>query len=324
MPIESSNQQILVQARELMRVRHYSIRTEQSYLRWIQEFITFHKFRPLQGMGKNEVSLFLSSLANQRHVAASTQNQALSALLFLFRDVIEQPFGWLDDVERAKRPARLPVVFTRDEVRAILLRTEGTRRLMVSLLYGAGLRLMECLRLRVKDLDFDASNIIVRDGKGQRDRVTVLPGEIQADLKRHLQRVKALHDQDLKEGFGSVHLPYALARKYPNADREWGWQYVFPAVRRSVDPRTGVTRRHHVSEDALQETVAAAIRAAGIHKPGSCHTLRHSFATHLLENGADIRTVQELLGHKDVATTMIYTHVLNRGSSGPKSPLDSL
>lgn len=289
-----SNQQILQKARELMRVRHYSIRTEQSYL------------------------------ANQRKVAASTQNQALSALLFLYRDVLEQPFGWLEDVERAKRPAHLPVVFTREEIKAILITLEGSKWLMASLLYGAGLRLMECLRVRVKDIDFDHNNILVRDAKGQKDRVTMLPASTKIPLKQHIERVRALHLQDLKDGFGEVHLPYALDRKYPNAGREFGWQYVFPASKRSLDPRTRTIRRHHLSESVLQNAIYEAIRKAGINKPGSCHTLRHSFATHLLEDGADIRTVQELLGHKDVSTTMIYTHVLNRGGKGTKSPLDSL
>ena len=313
---------LLEQVRSIVRLKHYSLRTEEAYLHWVKEYILFNNKRHPSEMGAQEVTAFLSHLAAERHVAASTQNQAASALIFLYREVLGQPLPWLDEVQKAKRPARLPVVFSRDEVRAVLVRLDGSRWLMASLLYGAGLRLMECLRLRVKDVDFAANQLTVRDGKGGKDRVTMLPQALKEPLARHLSRVEALHRQDLKEGFGTVYLPFALERKYRKANREWGWQYVFPAVRRSLDPRSGREQRHHVGEAVLQQAVKNAIRAAGIKKGGSCHTLRHSFATHLLEDGYDIRTVQELLGHKDVRTTMIYTHVLNRGGKGVKSPLD--
>lgn len=313
---------LLEQVRAAIRLRHYSIRTEEAYTRWIKEYILFNRKRHPSEMGAAEVSAFLSYLAENRHVAASTQNQAASALLFLYREVLDQPLPWLDEVLKAKKPARLPVVFTREEVRLVLARLDGTRWLMASLLYGAGLRLMECLRLRVKDVYFSSNQIIVRDGKGGKDRVAVLPTSLKEPLQTHLARVETLHEQDLRDGFGRVYLPYALERKYKNANREWAWQYVFPAARRSIDPRSGVERRHHVREAVLQQAVKGAIRAAGIKKPGSCHTFRHSFATHLLEAGYDIRTIQELLGHKDVKTTMIYTHVLNRGGRGVRSPLD--
>jgi integron integrase len=316
--------QLLNQVRDLIRLRHYSLRTEEAYSRWIKEYILFHHKRHPGQMGEHEVSEFLSYLAVQRRVAASTQNQALSAILFLYRDVLKQPLDWLEKVERAKKPSRLPVVFTREEVRAILAQLDRSKWLMASLLYGSGLRLMECLRLRVKDIDFGYHQIVVRDGKGNKDRATMLPTSLEEPLQRHLAKVKALHEQDLKEGFGQVYLPFALEQKYPKADREWGWQYVFPASKRSVDPRSGTVRRHHVAESALQKAVYAAIRAAGVSKPGSCHSFRHSFATHLLENGYDIRTVQELLGHKDVGTTMIYTHVINKGGKGVRSPMDLL
>lgn len=275
-------------------------------------------------MGEAEISQFLSHLAVEGKVAAATQNQAFSALLFLYRTVLGQEVGRVEDVARAKTPVRLPVVFTREEVRAVLAHLEGTAGLMANLLYGAGLRLMECVRLRVKDLDFDYHQILVRDGKGGKDRATMLPQTIVEPLKRHLESVKALHEHDLKEGFGEVYLPFALERKYPNARKQWGWQYVFPSQKRSLDPRSGKVRRHHLDEKVLQRAVAKAVRAAGLTKPASCHTFRHSFATHLLEAGYDIRTVQELLGHKDVSTTMIYTHVLQQGGRGVRSPLDIL
>ena len=314
---------LLDQVRAKIRLKHYSIRTEQAYVDWIRRYILFHGKRHPQEMGKPEVEQFLSHLAVERNVAASTQNQALSAILFLYKEVLEKNIGWLDDVERAKRPARLPVVLTAAEVRAVLAHLEGRHRLMANLLYGAGLRLMECVRLRVKDLDFEYRQITVRDGKGQKDRLTMLPDALAGPLRTHLADVKILHEQDLQEGFGNVYLPFALERKYPNAGREWGWQYVFPASQRSIDPRSNIERRHHLDEQTLQRAFKSAVRASGIAKPASCHSLRHSFATHLLMSGYDIRTVQELLGHKDVSTTMIYTHVLNRGGRGVVSPLDA-
>ncbi len=313
---------LLDQVRDQIRTLHYSIRTEEAYLNWIRQFILFHGKRHPNEMGASEISRFLSHLATERNVAASTQNQALSALLFLYREVLGKSIDWVDDVERARKPQRLPVVFTREEAVNVLNHLRAEMWLMASLLYGSGLRLMECIRLRVKDIDFAQSQIIVREGKGNKDRVTVLPEALANPLERHLERVKAVHETDLKEGFGRVYLPFALARKYPNANREWCWQYVFPASKRSLDPRSGQVQRHHISETALQKAVKGAIRRTGINKPGSCHTLRHSFATRLLENGYDIRTIQELLGHADVQTTMIYTHVLNKGGKGVRSPLD--
>lgn len=313
---------LLNQLRSQLRLRHYSIRTEQAYLHWVRQFILFHNKRHPAQMAEAEISEFLSHLAEDKNVAASTQNQALSAILFLYRNVLDIALRQIENVERAKKPARLPVVFTREEVRAVLAHLEGSKWLIVSLLYGSGLRLMECLRLRVKDVDFQYNQFTVRDGKGGKDRVTILPESLKEPLLRHLERVKALHQLDLRQGFGQVYLPFALERKYPSANRQWGWQYIFPAPKRSVDPRTGKVRRHHLSENVIQKAVSAAIQKSGIAKPGSCHTFRHSFATHLLESGYDIRTVQELLGHKDVSTTMIYTHVLNRGGKGVKSPLE--
>jgi len=275
-------------------------------------------------MGEQEVTQFLSDLAVAKRVSASTQSQALSALLFLYREVLGQELNWLQDVVRAKRPKRLPVVLSRTEVRALLNQLQHERWLMATILYGTGLRLMECLRLRVKDIDFDRNQITVREGKGNKDRLTMLPAAVKEPLARHLEDVREQHKRDLTNGFGRVYLPDALERKYPNANREWGWQWVFPATQISVDPRSGEQRRHHLHESVLHRTIKEATRKAGIHKPVSCHTLRHSFATHLLEDGYDIRTVQELLGHQDVSTTMIYTQVLNQGGHGVHSPADRL
>ncbi|ANJ68048.1 integrase [Halothiobacillus diazotrophicus] len=314
---------LLDQVRDLIRVKHYSIRTETQYLQWIRRFILFHGKRHPREMGAPEVEAFLTHLAVSRDVAAATQNQALSALLFLYREVLGIDLPWLDNVTRAKRPQRLPVVLTREEVMAILHRMSGTYGLMTSMLYGTGMRLMECVRLRVKDVDFARGEIIIRDGKGAKDRVTMLPESLVPALRDHLQKRRALFDDDLAAGKARVYLPHALAIKYPNAPTEWGWQYVFPAGGFSIDPRSGAEQRHHLDEKLLQRAMKKAVHASGIVKPATPHTLRHSFATHLLERGQDIRTIQALLGHKDVATTMIYTHVLNKGGRGVVSPLDS-
>jgi len=315
---------LLDQVREVIRLKHYSIRTEESYVGWIRKFIVFHGKRHPAEMAEADVRAFLSHLATHDNVTASTQNQAFSALLFLYRQVLKQELGQIEGVERAKRPARLPLVLTRAEVKAVLSHLKDTEWLMASLLYGAGLRLMECLRLRVKDIDFGYHQMVVRDGKGQKDRVTMLPQALEPSLQRHLERVKALHQLDLRRGYGDVYLPFALERKYPAAPKEWGWQYVFPSDRLSKDPRSGAVRRHHLDENTLQRAVKRGVRLAGLTKPASCHTLRHSFATHLLQAGYDIRTLQELLGHRDVSTTMIYTHVVNKGGQGVRSPLDDL
>jgi integron integrase len=320
---------LLDQVRDAARLKHYSIRTEQAYVNWIKRYILFHNIRHPKEMGNSEIEVFLTHLAVKENVAASTQNQALSALLFLYREVLRQELGPIDAL-RAQKPKRLPTVLTREEVHRVLAQLSGTRRLMAQLLYGSGLRLMECMRLRVKDVDFGQHQIVVRDGKGNRDRVTMLPESLVTPLQEHLLRVKRLHDEDLARGHGAVYLPYALERKYPNANREWIWQYVFPSERLSKDPRSGVMRRHHLHESSLQKAVRNAAKRAGLNKHVTCHTFRHFlrqaqdklFATHLLENGYDIRTVQELLGHKDVKTTMIYTHVLNRGGLAVRSPLD--
>ncbi|BCO33177.1 integron integrase [Thiohalobacter sp. COW1] len=311
----------LNQVRDAIRTRHYSIRTEEAYLGWIRQFILFHGKRHPSELGETEVGEFLTYLAVGRNVAPSTQNQALNALVFVYRHVIGRPLGDILGAVRAKRPERLPVVLTRDEVRRLFQALDGPHWLPACLLYGSGLRLMECLRLRVKDLDFDHRSITVRSGKGGKDRVVVLPDPCIAPLQRHLESVRNLHEKDLRDGFGAVWLPHALARKYPRAATSWAWQYVFPASRRSVDPRSGVVRRHHLDESCVQKAVKLAVRKARILKPASCHTLRHSFATHLLERGMDIRTVQEQLGHKDVRTTQIYTHVLQRGGNAVLSPL---
>lgn len=317
-----SSPKLLDQVRAILRARHYSRRTEESYVDWIRRFVRFHGLRHPRDLGRVEVEAFLTHLAVDLNVAASTQNQARAALLFLYRVVLAVPLDEPWNVVVAKAPGRLPTVLTKAEVRALLAHMSGVDRLMAELLYGSGLRLLECVRLRVKDVDFAQRQVLVRDGKGAEDRVTMLPTGVTSALHEHLSAVREVHRKDLAAGFGAVYLPYALERKYPNAAREWAWQYVFPSDRISADPRSGVQRRHHRDESALQKAVRAAVKAAGITKHASCHTLRHSFATHLLENGYDIRTVQELLGHKDVKTTMIYTHVLNRGGLGVRSPLD--
>jgi integron integrase len=313
---------LLDQVRDVIRRKHYSIRTEQAYIDWIKRFIIYHGKRHPGEMAEEEVAEFLTHLARHLNVAASTQNQALSALLFLYKEVLKHEIGWLQKVERAKKPPKLPVVLSRAEVKQIFGHLHGVPKLMAGLLYGSGLRLMECVRLRIKDIDFELAQITVRDAKGGKDRITMLPLNMSEPLRRHLLRVKAQHEQDLEDGFGSVHLPFALARKSPKAAREWPWQYAFPSSRLSIDPRNGEKRRHHIAEGLLQSALKRAVDAAGIVKRANCHSLRHSFATHLLSKGYDIRTVQELLGHKDVGTTMIYTHVLNRPGIGVKSPLD--
>jgi len=313
---------LLDQMRDIMRTAHYSRRTEDAYCMWARQFIIFHGKRHPREMGEVEVGQFLSHLAVDRNVAASTQNQAFAALLYLYEKVIKQPLGRLGGhVERAKVPKRRPLVLTRDEVAAVLGHLRGERALVAQLLYGSGLRLLEALRLRVQDVDFSYRTITIRDGKGFKDRITMLPEGLAEPLRVHLEAVKRLHRNDVRKGFGAVWLPYALARKYPNAPRAWAWQYVFPAGKRAV-AEDGVERRHHLHEKTMQVAMQRAVRAAKLGKAATCHTLRHSFATHLIERGQDIRTVQELLGHKDVSTTMIYTHVLNKPGLGVRSPLD--
>ena len=314
---------LLDQVRAAIRVRHYSRRTEDTYVHWIRRFILFHAKRHPQEMGEREVTAFLTYLAVDKNVAASTQNQALAAILFLYQKVLEMKLDWLEDVVRARRLKRLPVVLSRDEVTRLLNALQGMPQLIARLMYGTGMRLLEALRLRVKDIDFSRCQVIVRAGKGDKDRYTVLPQALIEPLQAHLQKVQALHQADLAQGFGSVQLPFALARKYPNADREWGWQYVFPSGKFSTARGDSVLRRHHLDEKNLQRNIRQAVERCRFGKPVSSHTLRHCFATHLLESGYDIRTIQELLGHKDVSTTMIYTHVLNKGGRGVVSPLDS-
>ena len=313
---------LLDQTREAIRARHYSRRTEETYINWIKRFIFFHNKRHPSMMGADEVNAFVSSLAIRDHVSATTQNQALSAILFLYREVLKDPLPWIADIVRAQRTERVPVVMTPEEVRKMIENVEGVSQLVVQLLYGSGLRLLECLRLRVKDIDFARGEVLVRDPKGRRDRVTTLPRSIAIPLRAHLEQVRRRHNEDLGLGFGSVVLPTAIGRKFPNADRQWIWQWVFPATTRYQDKAANTERRHHLHESAVQRAVHAAARRAGMKKRVTCHTFRHSFATHLLERGQDIRTVQELLGHRDVATTMIYTHVLRLGAKGVRSPLD--
>jgi integron integrase len=313
---------LLDQVRTCMRTKHYSIRTEDCYADWIRRFILFHGKRHPRELGAGEVSAFLSHLAVVGKVSASTQNQAKSAILFLYKSVLEAELPWLDNVESAKASRRLPVVLTQAEVRDVLARVDGTSGLILHLIYGTGMRILECLRLRVKDIEFTRHEIVIREGKGAKDRVTMLPAALNRPLAAHLARIKLLHLKDLADGHGVVYLPFALERKYPCAGREWGRQYVFPSARHSTDPRSGAVRRHHVDEKAIQRAMRQAVRDAGIVKHATPHTLRHSFATHLLQAGYDIRTIQELLGHQDVSTTMVYTHVLNRGGQGVASPLD--
>lgn len=318
---EARRSPFLSSVRDVLRLRHASIRTEQAYLFWIRRYILFHGKRHPRDLGEREVAAFLTHLAVERDVAANTQNQALSALVFLYRHVIERPLGEIPGAARARRPPRLPVVLTQAEVADLLGGLEGVFWLVGCLLYGSGLRLMEALRLRVKDLEFPRRCVVVREGKGGKDRVTTLADELVQPLTAHLDWRREVHRLDLARGHGTVYLPHALHKKYPGAATAWDWQYVFPASRVSRDPRSGAVRRHHLDESAVQRAVKHAVRRAGIHKPASCHTLRHSFATHLLERGADIRTVQEQLGHADLRTTQVYTHVLQRGGLAVRSPL---
>ena len=323
-PPTAQKPKLLEQVRHAIRIRHYSPKTEESYVHWIKRFILFHNKRHPAEMGEKEIAQFLSSLASELHVSPSTQNQALNAILFLYREVLRKEIGYVDGVVRAKRPRRLPVVLTRQEVKSVLRGLDNFDWLVVMLLYGAGLRLMECLQLRVKDIDFTTNQIVIRAGKGDKDRYTVLPTAMRESLSKHLDVIKRQHQLDLEHGLGRVALPNALDRKYPNAGKEWGWQWVFPATGHYTDLATGEKRRHHLHESAVQKAVKQAVLRAGLSKPATPHTFRHSFATHLLEDGYDIRTVQELLGHRDVSTTMIYTHVLNRGGRGVNSPADRL
>jgi integron integrase len=313
---------LMDQVRDVLRVHHYSLRTEQSYTHWIKRFILFHGKRHPREMGKNEIAAFLAHLAVQKDVSASTQNQALSAILFLYKKVLNIEPDWIEGVVRAKRPKRLPVVLKRDVVMKLLNQLSGTQKLLAFLIYGSGLRLMEAARLRVKDVDFDYGQLIIRAGKGDKDRVTILPDSLREPLKKQLELARRYFELDRQEASPGVELPHAIERKYPNAGKEWPWFWVFPAKNRSTDPRTQIVRRHHVYEKTLQRSIKQAARNLGLPAPVSVHTLRHCFATHLLENGYDIRTLQELLGHKDLNTTMIYTHVLQKGGRGARSPLD--
>jgi len=314
---------VLEELRGVIRRKNYSLRTEDVYVEWSRRFVSFCGMRDPRNCGASELEAFLTDLAVRGHVAASTQNQARSAILFLYKEVLGVELPWLENVETAKRPAKLPVVLTKVEVRIVLAQTDGTSGLILRLLYGTGMRVLEALRLRVKDVEFSRREIVVREGKGFRDRVTMLPDSLVHEFEDHLIRVRALHEQDLRNGYGKVYLPYALERKYPRAPEKWAWQYAFPAQNLSRDPRSGTIRRHHAGPESVQRALRDAMRAAGVTKHATPHTLRHSFATHLLDDGYDIRTVQELLGHKDVSTTMIYTHVLNKGGRAVHSPLDN-
>jgi integron integrase len=321
--LRESRSPLLTELRRHLRLRHYSDRTAQTYSRWVVRYVRFHGTRHPSELGQDDVVKFLSALAIRGRVSSSTQNQAMAAISFLYSEVLRTPLEQVDGIPRAKRPVRLPVVLTRDEVKAVLGRMDGTPLLVTTLLYGSGLRIQECIQLRVKDIDFASREILVRSGKGDKDRVTMLPAKVETSLRDHLATARALHARDLKRGGGRAEVPNALARKYPRASTEWRWQYVFPATRTYVDPLTRELRRHHIHVTVIQRAVAEAVLAAGITKRATCHTFRHSFATHLIEDGYDIRTVQELLGHTDVRTTMRYTHVLNRGGRGVRSPFDA-
>jgi integron integrase len=320
--IETKPRKLLDQVSDALRTKHYAYRTEQTYLDWIKRYILFHKKRHPKDMGANEIREFITYLATERNVATSTQNQALSAILFLYRTVLEKEIILPPELVNPSRPKRLPTVLTHAEAMSVISHMRGIPRLMAKILYGSGLRLMECMRLRVKDIDFDNHQIIVRGGKGDDDRFTILPDSVAVEIKQILQDVKTLHDKDLRDGYGETVLPGALGVKYKNAGKQWNWQFIFPASQRSMDRTSGVIRRHHLDESVLQKAIHTAAELAKIDKPVTAHTFRHSFATQLLENGYDIRTIQELLGHKDVKTTMIYTHVLQRGGLAVKSPLD--
>lgn len=320
--VPGTQSSLLAGLRERVRLKHYSIRTERAYIAWARRFLAANGDRHPAELGGTDVERFLTDLAARDDVASGTQNQALAALLFLYREVIGVKLPWMEDMVRAKRPRRLPVVLSRGEVDGLLAAMDGSTRLMAALLYGTGMRVMECVRLRIKDVDFNRNEIVVREGKGDKDRRVPLPGKLREDLRHALDRALTLHRHDIAEGFGEARLPHALARKYPAAGRDSGWQFLFPSGQRSTDPRTGRVHRHHVDESVIQRAVKRARTVAGIRKPATCHTLRHSFATHLLEAGQDIRTVQELLGHKDLGTTQIYTHVLGRGAGAVLSPLD--
>lgn len=324
MKINGQEPKLLDQVRAVLRTKHYSIKTENSYVQWVKRFILFNNKQHPGEMGEKEINRFLSYLAVEKKVAASTQNQALCAIVFLYKHVLRRDLGNFGSINWAKRSKHLPVVFTRAEVKGIIENLTGDYRLMATMLYGAGLRLSECLQLRVKDVDLEYRQLIVRDGKGGKDRVTVLPESVVAPLRIHIEQVIKIHEKDIRDGYDSVFMPFALERKYPSAGKEIGWHFLFPAGNISKDPRTGINRRHHIHESVFQRTVKAAMQRAGIRKHGGCHTFRHSFATHLLEDGVNIRTVQELLGHNSVETTMVYTHVMDKRKIGVKSPADSL
>lgn len=321
-----SRPKLMDEVRDVLRRHHYSIHTERSYCDWIRRFVRHHRMQSRNDLeqGEPKIEAFLTHLARDLNVSASTQNQAMNALVFLYRKVLDQPLEESINAERASRSTKVPIVLTREEVARVLSLLTGVSQLAVKLLYGSGLRITECLRLRVHDLDFQMRALTVRDGKGGKDRVTTFPEKLTQLLQEHLHRTRLIHEQDLKEGFGAVYLPNALERKYSSAGKEWGWQYVFPATERSTDPRSGTVRRHHLDPSSINHAVRVAVKAAGIDKHASAHTFRHSFATHLLQRGTDIRTIQALLGHQDVATTMIYTHVLQQGGQGVRSPLDDL